>query len=714
MTDRNSRRRGRIGALGAVLAAGAALVVSPARPALQPAALDGFAPTAVAAQLACEADYLAKPAPATYREHLRMLTREPHVAGSPGSMRVVEYIGGAMKRAGWSVETFDYDVYLPHQGAVEVALVTPIRLPLNNQEYILTEDPFSADERLRPGWNAYSGSGEAVGQVVYVNYGRREDFVELERLGISVKDRIVIARYGGNFRGYKAKYAEAAGAAGLVIFTDPADGGYMTGLVYPEGRHASESTIQRGSLLTLDYTGDPLTPFEPALPEGAGIDVQRLDPADVPFHTIPVAPLPYGSAVEILRRMEGPPVPASWQGGLPFTYRLTGGAALTVRVFVDQPHRLTRIRNVVGTLSGSDLPDEWVVFGSHHDAWGFGAVDPNSGSAMLLTMADAIGGSSNCRPRRTLKIAHWDAEEFGIIGSTEWVEQHRDELAVKGVAYINADSAVTGPLFGAASSPSLKTLIAEVSRSVQHPDDGVSMHTHWVRQAPGQAQPVFGNLGGGSDHVGFYTHIGMPAAGPGLSGPAPIYHSNYDTFAWFERFGDPQFEYGAALARLDGLLALRLARADVIPYDPARYAADLQEHVAALEVRAGVRGLPVQLDRLRAALPRLADAAGAFGTARGRSLGRPPAAASLAEVNGGLIGLEKAFLRPEGLQFSAWSRSLFASPDPFSGYAPWMLPGLRYEVEEGTGESVAEWEEVYVRAVDDLTQRLRDVAGRMR
>lgn len=696
-------------ALVSALAALVAAAVTAASPDATAAAQ-----TAPPALAACEARLLELPRPEQFRAHLEALTREPHVAGSPESFRVIEYLEKAMGAAGLKVERFEYDVYLPHPVRSEAALVTPLRMPLNNQENILAEDRFSNDPRLGPGWAAFSGSGDVTGQVVYANYGRKEDFETLARAGIEVKGKVVVARFGGNFRGYKAKYAQEAGAIGLITYTDPADGGYMAGPVYPEDRFANDSTVQRGSYLTLDYTGDPLTPFEPAYTTDSGKPVTRLDPDDVAFHTIPVVPLPYGSAKEILQRMTGAPVPAGWQGGLPFTYRLTGPADLTVRVHVEQPRKLTRVANVVGTIEGREFPDEWVIFGSHHDAWGHGATDPNGGTAMLLTLADALGTlDGDCRPRRTIKFAHWDAEEFFIMGSAEWAEELRDELATKTVAYINADSAVTGPNFGGSSSPSLKRLMVDAARAVTHPDTGQPVYAQWEARLPRGQEPDFGNLGGGSDHVPFYSHIGIPAAGPGMGGSTPIYHSNYDTFAWYERFGDPKFVYGPTLARLNGIVAMRLASSDVIPFDLVRYATDLERHVGDLEgVAAGRNRTQGRFSALRAELKPLRAAAEAFVTARDRRATRT--AEQLARVNARLIQVERALVHEGGLPFGAWNRSVYASPDPWSGYAAWMLPGLRYQVEVGTDAEVAEWERIYAERMRALTAAIQAATTALR
>ena len=676
----------------------------------QQGTLTGFADEEASQQRTCEERFLDLRSFQSFSRHHETITRAPHVAGTPANDRVGDYLIDAMKEAGLEVETYPYDVYIPDPASADgnsVALVTPERIPLNNQEYIVEEDSFSAHPDLGPGWNAFSGSGDVTAEVVYANYGRKEDFEALDSLGVDVEGKVVIARYGGNFRGFKAKYAEDAGAEGVILYSDPADGGFTDGLSYPEGRHLSESTIQRGSLLT--RWGDPLTPGRPALPREES-DIEREDPSDLGFlHTIPVAPLPYGSAREILGRMEGRAVPPEWQGGLPFTYRVEGGPELTVRVKVRQPLGFERVRNVVGTLRGTESPDEWIILGAHYDAWTFGAVDPNSGTAMLLSLADALGelAQDGCRPRRSIKIAHWDVEEFGIIGSIEWVEQLKDRLKSGAVAYLNADAAVSGSSFGSSAAPSLKGPIVEATKSVNHPDGGTVFRS-WLGDGD---EPPIGNLGGGSDHVAFYMHAGVPSAGLGMSGSSPIYHSAYDSRQWYERFADTAFVYGPALARVDGLLALRLARAELLPYDVQQYAIDLERHVESLRDRAGELDRDLDLEPLERSIDELDDATDAFVAAREEWLDSSTRSPDVADrVNSGLLALEKSFLYADGLPWDGWYRSLYASSDPFSGYAAWMLPALRYSLET---DDVAPgpWIDRYVAIVEELTGEVQRLTG---
>lgn len=666
----------------------------------------GFAAVTAARQAYCEALFLDLPSGDAFREHLRVITANPHPAGSVAQVEVAHYISRVMKAAGLDVREHPYDVYLPQlTDDVEAHIVTPEPMRLSNREPELREDRFSGHPDLLNGWNAFSGSGDVTGEVVYANHGTREDYEALDAMGIDLAGKVVVARYGGNFRGYKVKFAEERGAAGVIMFNDAPVEEVEP---YPQGPMLNGDIIQRGSVLTLPWTGDPLTPFVPALPVDGERQVERLAPSEVPLHTIPVLPLGYNAAAEILSRMTGEPAPEEWQGGLDLTYRVTGGEELTVRVRVDQPKALTRAINVVGTLEGAEFPDEWFILGAHYDPWGFGAVDPNGGTAMLLTMAEALGelAERGCRPRRSIMVAHWDAEEYGIIGSTEWVEEFLPELTASAIAYVNADSAVSGPNFNASSSPSLKQPILDAIRDVSYAGEDRSIYEWWAEQAE-DGTPRMGNLGGGSDHVAFYTHAGVPSASLGSGGRSGIYHSNYDNFAWYERFGDSEWVFGPMIARADGLLALRFVNADLLPYDVERYAVDTRTHVETLMEVAERRGVEVDLSALVAATAALDEAAAALEAARAaRVAAGPIPAVDAARINAAFIALEKAWLDERGLQDRPWSRSLYVSPDPFSGYASWMLPGIRYEIETDDPAEVPAWETRYVDAIQRLAERM--------
>jgi N-acetylated-alpha-linked acidic dipeptidase len=459
-------------------------------------------------------------------------------------------------------------------------------------------------------------------------------------------------------------------------------------------------------VLTLDYTGDPLTPFEPALPLEDSRPVERLDPAEVPFHTIPVTPLPYGSAREILSRMTGQAVPQSWQGGLPFTYRIEGGKELSVHLKVDQKKDFVRVQNVVGTLEGSEFPDEWIILGAHFDAWGFGASDPNSGTAMLLTLADALGkiAEEGIRPKRTIKIAHWDAEEFGIIGSVEWVEEFREELDQNCIAYFNADGACSGMNFRASSTPTLKELLTQATQVVPYPKGEQTVYEHWVARAGnGATEPSIGNLGGGSDHLPFYAHIGIPSFGGGMGGPT-LYHSNYDDFYWFGKFADSTFTNGPTVAKVFGIMALRLANSSLLPLDAKRYGKDLEEHLGSAEKEIRTYHPEYSLESLKKKARDLTELGEKWNQKRNKLLSRNPK--DWSAWNKTLLLLERSFIDEKGMPWGKWYRSLYASSDPFSGYASWMLPGFLYEASMQSKENLPDWEQRYAKALDRLHSRM--------
>ncbi len=647
----------------------------------------------------------------SFKKHLKKLTERPHVVGSEGNTEVIRYIGQVMDDAGFKVTNYPYDVYLPNKpGNSIIEIVTPSRDILNQKEDIIPDDPFTTDPDLWKGWNAFSGSGDVTAEVVYANYGRKQDFEQLKELGVEIKGKIVIARYGGNFRGYKAKFAEANGASGLIIFTDPQDSGFTRGLVYPEGAFYNSSTIQRGSLLTTDFTGDPLTPFEPALPLDGKKKIKRLDPKDAQLHTIPVTPIGYGEAQKILGQMQGNPVPSSWQGGLPFTYRLEGGSSLTVRLKVDQKIDFVRATNVIGMLKGSESPDEWIILGCHLDSWGFGATDPSSGTAMLLSLSETLGklNDEGYRPKRSILIGHWDAEEHGVIGSTEWVEQMRDELNAKGVVYMNFDGAVSGKGFGASSAPTLKKLLVEASKDVKYPYTDQTLYQFWNRN--NQDEPPIGNLGGGSDHIAFYMHIGVPSMSGGAGGPN-VYHSNYDSFRFYERFVDPEFQMGAMVEHMAGLMTLRMANGDLIPYNLNRYASDLKMHISNAESKInlynkgfdGFSSTSKAIKSLEQTSEKLTQKIQSYLSEGDFSK------KELSNLNQQLIGLEKSFISDKGMYFGSWYRSLYASSDPFSGYAAWILPGLEYEIALKSSDRLEEWDSRYSEAVNSLNLKMNEL-----
>lgn len=647
----------------------------------------------------------------SFKKHLKKLTERPHVVGSDGNQEVIRYIGEVMQLAGMKVTNYPYDVYLPkNPGTSLIEIVTPNRDVLNQKEDIIENDPYTKDPELWKGWNAFSGSGDVTAEVVYANYGRKEDFETLKSLGIEVSGKIVIARYGGNFRGYKAKFAEANGASGLIIYTDPQDSGFTKGLVYPNGPYYNSSTIQRGSLLTTDFTGDPLTPFEPALPLDGKEKIERIDPKNAQLHSIPVSPIGYGEAEKILSQMNGDPVPQSWQGGLPFTYRLQGGSSLTVRLKVDQKIDFVRATNVIGMLKGTDAPDEWIILGCHLDSWGFGATDPSSGTAMLLSLSQTLGKlkDEGHSPKRSILIGHWDAEEHGVIGSTEWVEQMREELNAKGVIYMNFDGAVSGKGFGVSSAPTLKKLLVEASKDVKYPYTDQSLYDFWNKE--NKNEPPIGNLGGGSDHIAFYMHVGVPSLSGGAGGPN-VYHSNYDSFRFYERYVDPEFQMGPMVEHIAGIMTLRMANGDIIPYNLNRYASDLKIHFTNAENKINLyddefNGFTLSIEAIKS----LEQTSDVLTQEIRRYLNNGNFSnKNLSIINQLLIDLEKSFISDKGMYFGSWYRSIYASSDPFSGYAAWILPGLEYEIALKSSDRLYEWDKRYSDAINSLNFKMSEL-----
>ncbi|MEM7164768.1 MAG: M28 family peptidase, partial [Planctomycetota bacterium] len=467
-------------------------------------------PAARASQQAYEARLSQTPRADRLRALHDAVCAEPHPAGTDSDQRMIEKLALTFAELGLQVEVQELRVYIPESVSAAVTVqrwagqqdAKPIELAL--QERPVTGDTQTAHPQLGIGWNAYSASGDVTAEVVYANYGTKSDFDELAKLGIDVRGKIVIARYGRSFRGFKARFAEAAGAVGLLLYTDPADSGYRRGQPYPVGGWCNATSIQRGSIKTLPYPGDPLTPFAVALDSAP-----RVDPKILALPKIPVQPLGWGAANEILSRMQGTPAPAAWQGALPHHYRIVGGDALRVRMQVDQPRRLKQTANVIGKIEGSQFPDEVVILGCHFDAWTFGAGDPHAGTILLYECARAFAEAAEAgmRPARTILFANWGAEEFGIIGSTEYCEANAFELRENAVAYINLDMAAMGLDFRASAAPLLKSVISDAAAAVEHPS-GQSVLEQWRGDA---ATPRFGNLGGGSDHVGFYCHLGIPS-----------------------------------------------------------------------------------------------------------------------------------------------------------------------------------------------------------
>ncbi len=492
--------------------------------------------------------------------------------------------------------------------------------------------------------------------VVYVNYGRREDFERLAKLGIDPRGKIALARYGGNFRGYKAKFAQEAGAAGLIMFTDPADGGFTRGAVWPQGGWANDSCVQRGSLHTLPYAGDPLTPGVASI----SADTPRAAVESVALPRIPVQPIGYRAAAEILSRMRGRDVPdAAWRGGLEMPYRLEGGADLKLHMLVEQDREIRRSANVVARIEGRD--DREVIVGCHHDAWCFGAADPLAGTIVLMESARTLAEKyrEGWVPQHDIVFVAWGAEEYGMVGSGEWVEAHETELLERAIAYINLDMAAMGTDLSVSATPCLRAMVTEATRDLPPAVGAGTLFDAWRKGAP---QPTIGDIGGGSDHIGFVCRVGVPSISLGAGGaPGTSYHSNYDTVAWYRATVGAGYEGALMLTRLCNALVERLASDDASCLDPA---ADLEvvagQVVALAKTEAGA-GKAAELEALAARMIVAAQ--------RIRTIPNAPLAERMRACRG--------WLDPAGLDGRPWFRNLMVTSDPDHGYAPQTIPLLR-------------------------------------
>ncbi|MGB0036096.1 MAG: M28 family metallopeptidase [Candidatus Acidiferrales bacterium] len=684
-------------------------------------AIRGFSPSRVQAERELEQKLQGIPDAEHAEANLRRATREPHMAGTAGSHRVAEWLRDQYRSFGFDAEIASYSVWMPQPLEVKLELTAPEKKLLASQELPFEGDKDTYDERAVVGFNAYSPSGDVTAPVVYVNYGTTEDYRELDSLGVNVEGKIVIARYGRGYRGIKTKLAEEHKALGVIIYSDPEDDGYMAGDAYPRGPWRPMSAIQRGSVLYTElYPGDPLTPGV-----AATADAKRLAPSEaVNLPHIPTMPINSQDAAAILANIGGPHVPRGWQGGLPFTYHVgPGQAEVHMKLVMDYQQRV--IYDVIAKLHGTS-DDEWVVMGNHHDAWVFGAVDPNSGTAVMLETARALGElvRSGWKPRRTIVMCEWDGEEQGLLGSTEWVEANRAELQAKAVAYINTDVGVSGANFSSSATPSLKQLVRDVAREVHDPKSGRTIYEAWrdrekhaKERTNGTARPEvhsdatgevnLGALGAGSDFCPFLDHAGIPSLEIGFNGDYGVYHALYDDFFWMKHFGDPTFVYHAALARVLGTLALRLDEADVLPFDYSAYAAEIMRATDGLISRSRSQASgDANLKRVKDAASELVTSATRAAQALQAISSVPISPGKGLKINRALVGVEQSFLAPEGLSGRPWYKHTIFAPGSYAGYAAEVLPGVSEAID---GKDPA----ILRREIDSLTAALRRATARL-
>ncbi len=741
------------------VALGALLLTVPFQ---DPAPLRGYPQAKVAAQRDLERRFRAMPVTDSIGVYLRHLSARPQHLGSPYGRANAEWVRDRFRAWGWSAEIEEFSVLFPTPKERVLEMVAPSRFVAKLREPAMPGDASSSQQAEQlPSYNAYSIDGDVTAPLVFVNYGIPADYDRLERLGISVKGAIVIAKYGGSWRGIKPKVAAEHGAVGCLIYSDPQDDGYGQGDVYPKGPYRPADGVQRGSVMDMPlHPGDPLTPGV-----GATAEAHRLELKDAATLTkIPVLPISYGDAQPLLAALGGPVAPPAWRGGLPITYKIGPGPA---RVHLRLAFNWDRVKlnDVIARVPGSELPDEWIVRGNHRDGWVNGAEDPLSGLTAELEEARAIGQllASGWRPRRTIVYAAWDGEEEGLIGSTEWAEAHAEELARKAVIYINSDVNGRGYL-NAAGSHTLERLVNEVARDVTDPETGLSA---WKREQAGmiatsasardRSEMRAGGdlridaLGSGSDYTPFIQHLGIASLNLGYGGEGGdgIYHSIYDNFEHYSRFNDSSFVYGKALAQTAGTMVLRLAGADILPYrfenlaqTAGRYADDLKSLLnerrdAAVERNRELDDSVFQAVRdpretlippsrasvapflnfapLDNALEAVRTSSTQYESALAGAQASSFAGTSLNDVNAILLSVERSLTSPSGLPRRPWFRHLLYAPGFYTGYGVKTIPGVREAIEQSDWkEAEAEVGRVSERlnAAADLIRRAAALLGR--
>ena len=660
-----------------------------------------------AAEARLEQDFLAVPDASLAGEELRILTASPHLAATPEDRQTAEYVAQKLRADGFQTQIVPYRVLLNQPGVVRVEAwdSSGHRIMTGPAPEHLAADPAGDNPRVVMPFNGSSASGDVTAPVVYVNYCRPEDFSQLAARNIDLHGKIAICRYGSNFRGVKVYLAEQRGAVGVLLYSDPQDDGYAKGDPWPAGPWRPDTGVQRGSVQYLfKYPGDPETPgvaSTPDLPDSARIP-NPDGPAGNQPHIVSI-PISYHDAAPILQALKGPGVLPGWQGALPFHYHM-GPAGVTVHLLSQQDDQRRIIWDVIGKVEGSQEPDAQVIVGNHRDAGVYGAVDPSSGTAALLEAAHGIGAllRHGWHPRRTILFCSWDAEEEGLIGSTEWVEQQGAALN-RAVAYFNVDVAVSGPSFSASAVPSLREFVRGIARSVPSPLGG-TVYLQWSAgstlpnepDAPAaQDQVKLGNLGSGSDYTPFLQHAGVPSTDVASNGSYGVYHSAFDDFAWFTANADPHFLYLQEMARVLGLEALRMADADVLPYDYVAYAREISADLASAKQRAADAGLAA-LDFAPAQA-----AAGRFAAAAQRAYALESApSGDLARLNSALRQTETAFLARAGLPGRPWYRHAIFAPGEHTGYAAVAIPGVNEGIDNQDAPRTAQQLQALARALD--------------
>ncbi|MEV4882942.1 M28 family peptidase [Chitinophaga ginsengisegetis] len=707
--------------------------------------LTGYTGNAATQQLELENRFDKQLSSSHIGETIKALSSQPHHIGSARGKAVAEDILQRFKSYGWDAEIVTYQVLFPtpKERLVELKGSTTYKALL--KEPALKEDATSGQEGQLPTYNAWSADGDVEGELVYVNYGLPEDYEYLDRAGINVKGKIVIAKYGRSWRGSKPKVAQEHGAAGCIIYSDPKDDGYYSGDVYPKGAFKNEYGVQRGSVMDIViYPGDPLTPNT-----GATANAQRLDRLQAPnLLKIPVLPISYHDATPLLQALEGPVAPDEWKGALPFTYHIGGGKA-RVHLKLSFDWQIRPCYNVIAKLKGSEQPDQWVIRGNHHDAWVNGAADPISGLAALLEEAKAIGAlhKQGYQPKRTLVYCAWDGEEPGLLGSTEWVEDHAVELKEKAVVYINSDNNGRGFL-NASGSHALETLVNEVARDITDPQTQVSIlarkqasevlkaATPKLKKEKLAKQGIaIGAMGSGSDYSSFLQHLGVPSLDFGFGGEdaGGEYHSIYDSYDDYTRFKDPGFNYGVALSQTAGHTALRVANTVTLPFDYRKlyetvngYVNELTELTSSLRESTTIENQLIR-DRkyqlttdtakhlspplLKSEVPYLD-----FSPLQNALTGLDTVTTSLAArkqlsaaANKALYQGEQQLLNDAGLPARSWYKHTLYAPGFYTGYGVKTIPGVREAIEQRRWKEAQEQIGIVAAAINRLSAYLGNI-----
>jgi len=693
-------------------------------PVAQSRSLRGFPDDAVAAERQREEQFRKIPDSARLKEYMEAIAGDPHVAGQPSSKRVADYALEKFKSFGLDAKIEEFEAMMPWPIETTVEVVGPEKYTLRVKEPVLAEDPDSGDQT--PLYNAYSGDGNVTGEGVYVNYGMPADYEKLKELGVDVKGKIVIARYGAGWRGIKPKVAYEHGAIGCLIYSDPKDDGYYAGDVYPGGPYRPEFGAQRGSVMDMPvFAGDPLTPGWGSEPGGKK---NRIEDSQT-ILKIPVLPISYGDAAPILRQLKGKVVPNEWKGALPFTYHVGPGPA-QVHMNLRFEWKNRPLHDVIVRIPGATRPDEWIIFGNHHDAWVSGADDPTSGAVALMETARGLGEllKTGWRPSRTIILALWDGEEWGLLGSTEWAEKHDAELKQKAAVYINSDGTGKGWL-NTGGSHGLQQFMNEAAKDVMDPRTGKPVfdeaRKHAVMGEPeadrkaAEADPSLrlSPLGSGSDFTPFLQHLTLSALSVGFGGESPggVYHSAYDTVKWYQTYSDGDYSYGRTLSQLTGTLLLRLADAPVLPFQFSDTADTLMRYVVELEkLAAEKKDSKVDMKPVRAAVESLKAAAQDFEKANA-SVGKANsqtlmAKQELKQLNSLLLTSEQKLGNSDGLPRRDWFKHQIYAPGFYTGYGVKTMPQIREGLEEGRFTEAQGGVRTVSSAVNALATQVKEAA----